>query len=535
MEAGERLAVYRTDGYWNDVGTMTSSSTATSTPCAARSTSRSASWSTPRPSSAGRRAARARCWSGRVPCSRPGVRAIGPAVIGPRSAHRGRRGAARLRRGCRGGSSRRARSSSGGLVGRRRRARRRLALSGAGLRCPLDPGSEGAPRCPWQSAAARSRTAAARRTSASSPAHSSAGIPSRGASARARGRRRVLDSRRVRTLARDGILPRYYVPLADVRQDLLEPTDHHTHCPFKGDASYLTLRVGERVFENAAWHYPEPVAGAPTCAATSLLLGGDGRVVAGGRAGARPRARPVPPVDVRELGATCASRSAACCWPTRRGRSPLFETGLPVRWYLPRADVRVELRPSDAHTTAPTRASPCTGRSTCPGGRRRPRAVVPGAAGRGRTAARPRLLLRRALRHRGRRTGGASGPSRSGRGVALGPTPLTGGPASRHYRRPLRAGESFMCTGAVLRRTTAGGGDMRQVAQGPRRAGARGRAAAGDRRGAAPPPACCRFASTCDQTRSAPSRIRSSQPGGYYIGHDEPFRCCSTTAAGVRR
>jgi uncharacterized protein (DUF427 family) len=50
------------------------------------------------------------------------------------------------------------------------------------------------------------------------------------------------------------------VPEEDVRTDLLVRTDHTTHCPFKGDAAYWTIRVGDREAENAVWAYPEPKA-----------------------------------------------------------------------------------------------------------------------------------------------------------------------------------------------------------------------------------------------------------------------------------
>ncbi len=42
-------------------------------------------------------------------------------------------------------------------------------------------------------------------------------------------------------------LPVYYVPIADVRMDLLTATGRRTHCPLKGDASYWTVTVGDRV------------------------------------------------------------------------------------------------------------------------------------------------------------------------------------------------------------------------------------------------------------------------------------------------
>lgn len=47
----------------------------------------------------------------------------------------------------------------------------------------------------------------------------------------------------------------YYVPRKDVRMDRLVRTTHRTYCPFKGDASYFSLRGGP---ENAAWSYEEP-------------------------------------------------------------------------------------------------------------------------------------------------------------------------------------------------------------------------------------------------------------------------------------
>jgi adenylate cyclase len=40
--------------------------------------------------------------------------------------------------------------------------------------------------------------------------------------------------------------------------DLLAKTEHATHCPFKGNASYWTLKVGDQVAENAAWAYEQP-------------------------------------------------------------------------------------------------------------------------------------------------------------------------------------------------------------------------------------------------------------------------------------
>jgi uncharacterized protein (DUF427 family) len=55
-----------------------------------------------------------------------------------------------------------------------------------------------------------------------------------------------------------GLPPQVCVPLDDIRADLIQPTDHHTYCPFKGTASYWTVTAGGQVAENAIWAYPEP-------------------------------------------------------------------------------------------------------------------------------------------------------------------------------------------------------------------------------------------------------------------------------------
>lgn len=52
--------------------------------------------------------------------------------------------------------------------------------------------------------------------------------------------------------------PVYYIPRADVRLDLLQSTDHSTHCPFKGDASYWSIATGGKREENAVWSYETP-------------------------------------------------------------------------------------------------------------------------------------------------------------------------------------------------------------------------------------------------------------------------------------
>lgn len=55
--------------------------------------------------------------------------------------------------------------------------------------------------------------------------------------------------------------PVYYIPPGDVQQQLLSPTAHHSYCEYKGQASYYSVKVGNKVSENAAWSYHQPSTG----------------------------------------------------------------------------------------------------------------------------------------------------------------------------------------------------------------------------------------------------------------------------------
>ena len=50
----------------------------------------------------------------------------------------------------------------------------------------------------------------------------------------------------------------FYVPRADTDMTALARTAHHSHCPYKGDASYFTISAGGRTAENAVWSYEQP-------------------------------------------------------------------------------------------------------------------------------------------------------------------------------------------------------------------------------------------------------------------------------------
>lgn len=165
----------------------------------------------------------------------------------------------------------------------------------------------------------------------------------------------LADSERTMLLHETGLLPVYYFPLADVRPDLLQPTEHSTRCPFKGDASYWTVRSEERVAENAAWGYPEPLESAPPIAGyvafywqrMDAWLEEDEEVFA------HPR-DPYHRIDIldssRHVRVSVKGRLLA---ETRRPKL-LVETGLPRRLYVPMADVDDDLLvASDTQTRCP--------------------------------------------------------------------------------------------------------------------------------------------------------------------------------------
>ena len=151
----------------------------------------------------------------------------------------------------------------------------------------------------------------------------------------------VLDTRRAKALYETNYPPVWYVPLEDLRTDLLTPTDHHTFCPFKGRASYWTLRVGDRVVENVLWSYPEPLPGAPPLAGLGAFYFDrlDAWYEEDEQVFGHPR-DPYHRVDVRRSSDHVVVRVGGEVVAETRRPVKVFETSLPPRWYVPRADVR---------------------------------------------------------------------------------------------------------------------------------------------------------------------------------------------------
>ena len=72
------------------------------------------------------------------------------------------------------------------------------------------------------------------------------------------GERVIADTQRALTLREAHYPAVQYIPREDADMSAFTPTAHHTHCPYKGDASYFTLSAGGRTAENAVWSYEQP-------------------------------------------------------------------------------------------------------------------------------------------------------------------------------------------------------------------------------------------------------------------------------------
>src|SRR5215204_6890080 len=227
----------------------------------------------------------------------------------------------------------------------------------------------------------------------------------------------VADSRRVKLMHETGHLPVYYFPEEDVRMDFLEESDHTTYCPFKGGASYWSVRVRDEVAENAVWYYPEPIDSAPPLAGYLAFYWRkmDHWYEEDEEVFVHPR-DPYHRVDVLKSSRHVrVSVNGEVVAETDRPRI-LFETGLPPRYYITPEDVREDvLVESEKKTQCPYKGvasyhSVEAGRGS--------RLVLPRTHLRDREDQGPPLLLQQEGRPRGRRRAAGAPPD----AVVLAPT-----------------------------------------------------------------------------------------------------------------
>lgn len=165
----------------------------------------------------------------------------------------------------------------------------------------------------------------------------------------------VVDSHRAVLAFEHGRPPTYYFPKSDVRLDLAKPSDKISQFPHKGKTEYMNLQVGDRVAENSIWTHSELPDDrsdltdhvALKWSAMDAWYEEDEQVYVHPRdpytrVDAIPSSRHV---RVEVDGVTVADSEQPVL---------LFETGLPVRYYLPPSDVKMNLLvDSDSHTRCP--------------------------------------------------------------------------------------------------------------------------------------------------------------------------------------
>lgn len=79
----------------------------------------------------------------------------------------------------------------------------------------------------------------------------------------------VADTRRPRLVFETNLPTRYYIPIADVKFDALVPSETTSQCPYKGNASYYSVRVGNQLAKDVVWSYRHPL---PECPKIENLL-----------------------------------------------------------------------------------------------------------------------------------------------------------------------------------------------------------------------------------------------------------------------
>jgi len=162
----------------------------------------------------------------------------------------------------------------------------------------------------------------------------------------------IADSKRAKLVREPDILPAYYFPKADVRTDLFAPSPHKTVSPQKGEASYWSIRSGNKTAEKAAWSFLNPMAEASAIKdhfafewdKMDKWMEEDEELYKHAR---DPYKRVDALPSKRRVRVVIDGQTVA---ETRRPHL-VFETNHPVRYYIPQDDVRMNMLIPSATTS----------------------------------------------------------------------------------------------------------------------------------------------------------------------------------------
>lgn len=165
----------------------------------------------------------------------------------------------------------------------------------------------------------------------------------------------VADSRNAKLLHETGFIPVYYFPIEDIDQSLMQPSKRVVRCPFKGEAWYYHLKIGDRLVEDALWTFPNPFDEALDLAGHVAFhfrkmdswWEEEEEIFVHAR-------DPYVRIDILKSSRTIAVNHKGK--ELARSDRPLilFETKLPPRFYIPRDDVAMsDLSKSTLNTQCP--------------------------------------------------------------------------------------------------------------------------------------------------------------------------------------
>jgi uncharacterized protein (DUF427 family) len=163
----------------------------------------------------------------------------------------------------------------------------------------------------------------------------------------------VADSTNVMIMHEPGRLAVYYFPIEDIRQDLLIPTTKRTSSPLKGEAHFWSVQVGDAAATDAVWSYPNPPEACPDISKHVALYWNsmDAWLEEDEEVFVHPR-DPYHRIDIldssRRIRVVLAGETLV---ETAHARF-LFETTLPVRYYIPKSDVQFDLLEESDSVTA---------------------------------------------------------------------------------------------------------------------------------------------------------------------------------------
>ena len=163
----------------------------------------------------------------------------------------------------------------------------------------------------------------------------------------------IADSRGVMLMLEKRRLAIYYFPAKDVRLDLFIPTNYrHTHAG-KGEATFYSVKVGERIAEKAAWRYLEPERPDLKDYVAFYWDKMDAWFEEDDEVFVHPR-DPYHRVDVLHSSRHVKVVLGGVVVAETNRPSLLFETGLPTRYYIPKVDSRLDLlTPTNTSTRCP--------------------------------------------------------------------------------------------------------------------------------------------------------------------------------------